>query len=83
MTKKNICVFCGASSGSAPDYRILAQKVGKIIGENNFNLIYGAGSTGLMGSCAKSAKRYDINFPLDLEANEKNLFCFENVDETI
>ena len=58
MTKKNICVFCGASSGSTPDYKILAEKVGKIIGENNFNLIYGAGSTGLMGACAKSAKRY-------------------------
>ena len=58
MTKKNICVFCGASSGSTPDYKILAEKVGKIIGENNFNLIYGAGSTGLMGECAKSAKRY-------------------------
>ena len=41
MTKKNICVFCGASSGSTPDYKILAEKVGKIIGENNFNLIYG------------------------------------------
>ena len=58
MTKKNICVFCGASSGSTPNYKILAEKVGKMIGENNFNLIYGAGSTGLMGSCAKSAKRY-------------------------
>ena len=58
MTKKNICVFCGASSGSTPDYKILAEKVGKMIGENNFNLIYGAGSTGLMGACAKSAKRY-------------------------
>ena len=58
MTKKNICVFCGASSGFSPDYRILAEKVGKIIGENNFNLIYGAGSTGLMGACAKSSKRY-------------------------
>ena len=58
MTKKNICVFCGASSGSTPNYKILAEKVGKMIGENNFNLIYGAGSTGLMGACAKSAKRY-------------------------
>tara|TARA_B100000900_G_C20402901_1_gene643492 strand:- start:122 stop:667 length:546 start_codon:yes stop_codon:yes gene_type:complete len=56
MRKKNICVFCGASSGSTSDYRILAEEIGKIIGENNFNLIYGAGSTGLMGACAKSAK---------------------------
>ena len=56
MVKKNICVFCGASSGSTTDFRILAEKTGKLIGENNFNLIYGAGSTGLMGACAKSAK---------------------------
>ena len=57
MAKKNICVFCGASSGSKPDFRILAEKIGTLIGENNFNLIYGAGSTGLMGACAKSAKK--------------------------
>ena len=57
MAKKNICVFCGASSGKTPDFLILAEKIGKLIGENNFNLIYGAGSTGLMGACAKSAKQ--------------------------
>ncbi len=57
MTKKNICVFCGSSSGSTPDFNIIAVKIGKLIGENNFNLIYGAGSTGLMGACAKSAKK--------------------------
>ena len=57
MVKKNICVFCGASSGSSPDFVTLAKKIGKIIGENNYNLIYGAGSTGLMGACAKSALR--------------------------
>ena len=57
MVKKNICVFCGASSGSGPNFRILAEKIGTLIGENKFNLIYGAGSTGLMGACAKSALR--------------------------
>ena len=57
MVKKNICVFCGSSPGSTPDFLILAEKIGKLIGENNFNLIYGAGSTGLMGACAKSAQQ--------------------------
>ncbi len=57
MTKKNICVCGGASSGSTTDFRIIAEKIGKLIGENNYNLIYGAGSTGLMGACAKSAKK--------------------------
>ncbi len=57
MTKKNICVFCGASSGPTSDFLIIAEKIGEMIGKNNFNLIYGAGSTGLMGACAKSAKK--------------------------
>ena len=61
MIKKNICVFCGASSGPTPEFRILAEKIGKLIGENHFNLVYGAGSTGLMGACAKSAKKYGAN----------------------
>ncbi len=57
MVKKIICIFCGASSGSSPDFITLAEKIGKMIGENNFNLVYGAGSTGLMGACAKSAQQ--------------------------
>ena len=39
MVKKNICVFCGASSGPSPDFLTLAEKIGQLIGENNFNLI--------------------------------------------
>ena len=31
MVKKNICVFCGASSGSSPDFITLAEKIGKMI----------------------------------------------------
>ena len=57
MSKKNICVFCGSSSGSDPDYQLVVEQIGQIIGKNNFNLIYGAGSTGLMGACAKFAKK--------------------------
>ena len=32
---------------------------------------------------AKSAKRYDIQFPIDLEAKGQNLDCFKNIDETV
>ena len=77
MVKKNICVFCGASSGSTPDFLILAEKIGTLIGENNFNMIYGAGGTGLMGACAKSAKKSGAKIfgvmPNFLAKNEKPL----------
>ena len=32
---------------------------------------------------AKSAKRYDIQFPIDLEAKGQNLDCFKNIDESV
>ena len=59
MIKKNkICVFCGASIGSDPIYINAARKAGKIIGENNFDFVFGGGSVGLMGEAARSAQKF-------------------------
>ena len=74
MVKKYICVFCGASSGSSPDFITLAKKIGKMIGENNFNLIYGAGSTGLMGECAKSAQQSGAKVFGNYKKTANNIF---------
>ena len=51
---KNICVFAGASSGNNKSYIKIAKKLGEIIAQNNFNLIYGGGKIGMMGQVASS-----------------------------
>ena len=56
--KKNICVFAGSSSGKQKKYEELAKLVGKTIAENNFNLVFGGGENGMMGSVASSSIFY-------------------------
>ena len=53
---KNICVFCGASDGLDQSYYDEATKMGKLLAENGYNLIYGSSSMGIMGAVSKSAK---------------------------
>jgi len=49
---QNICVFCGASTKSDPDFYIFAKKVGDLILEKNCNLVYGGAKWGMMGELA-------------------------------
>lgn len=49
---KNICVFCGSSSGYDPVYKKAARRLGDVIATENMRLVYGAGSVGLMGVIA-------------------------------
>ena len=55
---KNICVFCGASDGLDKSYYEEATKMGKLLAENGYNLIYGGSSMGIMGAVSKSAKEH-------------------------
>lgn len=52
---KNICVYCGSGDGLTPLYRQTAIQVGADIAKQKLGLIYGGGSTGLMGAAAQSA----------------------------
>jgi uncharacterized protein (TIGR00730 family) len=52
---KRICVFCGSSKGNSEKYIQLAEKVGKIIADKNYGLVYGGGNVGLMGAVANAA----------------------------
>lgn len=54
LMKKNICVFCGASEGTSPEYRLAAEQLGKTIANQNRRLIYGGGNKGLMGIIANA-----------------------------
>ncbi|MBU1369142.1 MAG: TIGR00730 family Rossman fold protein [Bacteroidetes bacterium] len=45
---RSICVFCGSSMGYHRAYREVAEELGKLLAGQQFNLIYGGASVGLM-----------------------------------
>jgi uncharacterized protein (TIGR00730 family) len=49
---KRIAVFCGASSGNNPLYTEVADYVGRLLAQQNIELVYGGGKVGLMGVVA-------------------------------
>jgi len=49
---KSICVFCGSQTGNDSEFQDLAQHVGEHIAKNEYSLVYGGGSIGLMGLMA-------------------------------
>jgi len=50
----SICVYCGSSDKVEEKYLDAATLVGKSIAEKGFRLVYGGGSSGLMGAVADS-----------------------------
>jgi len=50
---KTICVFCGSSFGSKELYAEVATDLGAKLASLNWGLVYGGGSTGLMGAVAR------------------------------
>ncbi|MGF1473955.1 MAG: TIGR00730 family Rossman fold protein [Geminicoccaceae bacterium] len=53
--KPRICVFCGSRYGREQRYREVAKAFGEALAENGFELIYGGGDVGLMGTLADGA----------------------------
>jgi len=51
---KRICVFCGSSAGSQPEYRACAEQLGAELTRRKIGLVYGGGNVGLMGEIAGS-----------------------------
>ena len=49
---QSICVYCGSSDKSDSVYLQAAQHTGQVIANNDLRLIYGGGSTGMMGALA-------------------------------
>jgi hypothetical protein len=50
-----ICVYCGSSDKIHADYLTAAYEMGAALAGQQLRLVYGAGSTGLMGEVAKGA----------------------------
>ncbi|MBR1424023.1 TIGR00730 family Rossman fold protein [bacterium] len=55
---KNICVFCSASDHLDEIYYKDAKELGTLIGKNNFNIVYGGSTLGMMWACASEVKAH-------------------------
>jgi uncharacterized protein (TIGR00730 family) len=53
---KSVCVYCGSSETTKPEYLDLAARFGAALAQRGLRLVYGGGSIGLMGRCAKAAR---------------------------
>jgi uncharacterized protein (TIGR00730 family) len=49
---ESICIYCGSSDKIGEIYVEAARMVGRLVAERGLKLVYGAGSTGLMGAVA-------------------------------
>ena len=52
MKINSLAVFCGSKNGNNPVYIDHAKELGKLLAKKNITLIYGGGSTGIMGAVA-------------------------------
>jgi len=52
---RSVCVYCGSSETTKPEYHDLAARFGDALAKRRLRLVYGGGSIGLMGRCAKAA----------------------------
>lgn len=53
---QTVCVYCGSRMGNKELYQNQAETMGHMIAEAGLSLVYGAGSVGLMGVVARSAR---------------------------
>ncbi len=51
---RDVCVYCGSSSGDDPAFARAAETLGKAIAGAGAGLVYGGGSNGLMGIVART-----------------------------
>ncbi|GMH02923.1 hypothetical protein Nepgr_004762 [Nepenthes gracilis] len=54
---KNVCVFCGSSTGKRDSYREAAIQLGLELVARGADLVYGGGSIGLMGLVSQTVHR--------------------------
>jgi uncharacterized protein (TIGR00730 family) len=52
---KSVCLFCGSSDRSDPDYTTAARQFGEQTAQAGWRLVYGGGGVGLMGASARAA----------------------------
>lgn len=59
QSKKSICVYCGHRTGDNSHFLSSAQALGTYIGQSGYRLVYGGGTTGMMGAVASGTTKAD------------------------
>jgi uncharacterized protein (TIGR00730 family) len=81
---KRICVYCGSNPGHDPRFVAAARRFGEILAANRIGIVYGGGSTGLMGTIARAVHEHGGEvvgiIPEFLKVQER---MFLNADEII
>ncbi len=54
MSIGRVCVFCGSSPGSKPEYVLKARELGRAMAEKHVGLVYGGAKIGVMGAVASA-----------------------------
>lgn len=53
---RSVCVYCGSSDTTRPDYLDLATRLGNELAARKLRLVYGGGGFGLMGRAARAVR---------------------------
>jgi uncharacterized protein (TIGR00730 family) len=56
MELRRICVFCGSSTGTRPEYLEAARHLGETLASRGLGLVYGGAHVGLMGRVADACR---------------------------
>ncbi|KAF8334148.1 uncharacterized protein EI90DRAFT_3051243 [Cantharellus anzutake] len=54
--RPSVCVFCGSTKGNRPEFADAATALGRALANDNRQLIYGGGTSGLMGRVAAACR---------------------------
>lgn len=57
-TIRSICVYCGSQPGRDEAYIQAAENLGRSIAEHGLRLVYGGGTTGIMGTVGRAVKAH-------------------------
>ena len=55
VSKKSVAVYCASAEGARPEYRAVAEELGRALAAHDLGLIYGGAKNGLMGAVADAA----------------------------
>lgn len=84
-----VCVYCGSSPGADSTFMGASRELGRALAGANLKLIYGGGTTGLMGAVAHGTLDAggDVgaiipSFLINREANHASLTMFEDLTIT-